>query len=102
MNTSYYGEIIALIVAFSWTATALFAETANKRLGSLPLKLIRMVLSWAFLSIMLWIATGTPYPMHASSKAWFWLALSGLVGPSLVCRSRSWRCNTPRPASPPR
>jgi drug/metabolite transporter (DMT)-like permease len=39
-----------------------------------------MVLSWAFLSVMLWIVTGAPYPMHASGKAWFWLALSGLVG----------------------
>ena len=80
MTTSYFGEIIALIVAFSWTATALFAEVASKRLGSLPLNLIRMVLSWAFLSVMLWIVTGAPYPMYASGKAWFWLALSGLVG----------------------
>ena len=80
MSTQYFGEIIALIVAFSWTATALFAETASKRLGSLPLNLIRMVLSWAFLSVMLWIVTGASYPMHASGKAWFWLALSGLVG----------------------
>ena len=80
MSTQYFGEIIALIVAFSWTATALFAETASKRLGSLPLNLIRMVLSWAFLSVILWIVTGAPYPMHASGKAWFWLALSGLVG----------------------
>ena len=80
MSTQYYGEIIALLVAVSWTATALFAEVASKRLGSLPLNLIRMVLSWAFLSVMLWIVTGAPYPMHASGKAWFWLALSGLVG----------------------
>ena len=80
MSTPYFGEIIALIVAFSWTATALFAETASKRLGSLPLNLIRMVLSWAFLSVILWVMTGAPYPMHASGKAWFWLALSGLVG----------------------
>jgi uncharacterized membrane protein len=80
MSTPYFGEIIALIVAFSWTATALFAETASKRLGSLPLNLIRMVLSWAFLSVMLWIVTGAPYPMHANGKAWFWLAMSGLVG----------------------
>ena len=29
---------------------------------------------------MLWIVTGTPYPLHANGKAWFWLALSGLVG----------------------
>lgn len=80
MVSSYYGEIIALIVAISWTATALFADVASHRLGSLPLNLIRMVLSWLFLSVMLWIVTGAPYPMYANDKAWFWLALSGLVG----------------------
>lgn len=80
MSTPYFGEIIALIVAFSWTATALFADVASHRLGSLPLNLVRMVLSWLFLSAMLWIVTGTPYPLHANGKAWFWLALSGLVG----------------------
>lgn len=80
MVSSYYGEIIALIVAISWTATALFADVASHRLGSLPLNLIRMVLSWLFLSAMLWIVTGAPYPLFASGKAWFWLALSGLVG----------------------
>ena len=65
MSTAYFGEIIALIVAISWTATALFAETASKRLGSLPLNLIRMVLSWAFLSVMLWIVTGAPSAFFA-------------------------------------
>lgn len=80
MATSYFGEIIALIVAVSWTATALFADVASHRLGSLPLNLIRMALSWLFLTAMLWMVTGAPYPLYASGKAWFWLALSGLVG----------------------
>ena len=80
MSTPYFGEIIALVVAISWTATALFADVASHRLGSLPLNLIRMVLSWLFLSVMLWVVTGAPYPLYASGKAWFWLALSGLVG----------------------
>ena len=80
MVSSYFGEIIALVVAISWTATALFADVASHRLGSLPLNLIRMVLSWLFLSVMLWIVTGAPYPLYANGKAWFWLALSGLVG----------------------
>jgi len=80
MSTPYFGEIVALIVAISWTATALFADVASHRLGSLPLNLIRMVLSWLFLSAMLWIVTGSPYPMYANKQAWFWLALSGLVG----------------------
>lgn len=76
----YIGEILSLTVALSWTATALFADVASRRMGSLPLNLIRMVLSLAMLSIMLWLTTGSPYPCFASRSAWFWLALSGAVG----------------------
>lgn len=76
----YFGEIIALIVAFSWTATALFADIASHRIGALPLNLIRMAMSLLFLAILLWAFTGAPYPQFADGKAWFWLALSGLVG----------------------
>ena len=76
----YFGEIIALIVAFSWTATALFADIASHRIGALPLNLIRMAMSLAFLAILLWVFTGAPYPRFADGRAWFWLALSGIVG----------------------
>ena len=76
----YFGEIIALIVAFSWTATALFADIASHRIGAVPLNLLRMAMSLVFLAALLWIFTGSPYPVHAGGKAWFWLGLSGLVG----------------------
>ena len=76
----YAGEIISLIVALSWTATALFADIASHRLGALPLNLIRMVLSLAMLGILLWVGIGGPYPVHADAATWFWLFLSGLVG----------------------
>lgn len=77
---SYLGEILSLVVAVSWTATALFAEVGSKRLGSLQLNVIRMVLSLTLLSITLWIFTGAPYPQYANGKAWFWLLMSGFVG----------------------
>ena len=76
----YFGEIIALVVAFSWTATALFADIASHRIGAVPLNLLRMAMSLVFLAALLWIFTGSPYPVHAGGKAWFWLGLSGLVG----------------------
>lgn len=66
----YLGEILSLSVALSWTATALFADVASKRLGALPLNLIRMVLSLIMLSIALWVATGSPYPVFANGSAW--------------------------------
>ena len=74
------GEILSLIVAVSWTATALFADIASHRIGSIPLNFIRMVLSLILLAALLWIVTGAPCPQFASPQAWVWLALSGLVG----------------------
>ncbi len=77
---AYLGEIISLVVAVSWTATALFADIASKRLGALQTNVIRMLLSMVFLSATLWIALGHPYPVFADSKTWIWLLLSGVVG----------------------
>ena len=79
----YLGELISLGVAFAWTATALFSEVASKRMGSLPLNVVRMVLSLSLLALTLWLTVGAPYPVMADGKTWLWLSLSGLVGYAL-------------------
>lgn len=76
----YTGEFISLTVAISWTATAMFAEVASKRMGSLPLNVLRMVLSLLMLCCMMWVMTGVPYPLYADADTWIWMALSGFVG----------------------
>lgn len=76
----YLGETISLVVAFSWTITALCSEVASKRLGALQLNVIRMLLSLCLLGATLWIFTGAPFPQYADGRAWFWLLMSGLVG----------------------
>ncbi len=76
----FIGETIALFVALSWTATALFAEVASKRMGSLPLNTLRMSMSLILLSSTLWLMMGTPWPRYADGDTWMWLALSGVVG----------------------
>ncbi len=77
---NYLGEIISLTVAVSWTITALFAEVGSKRLGSLQMNVIRMLLSLLMLGMTLWCFTGSPLPLYADGKAWFWLLMSGFVG----------------------
>lgn len=77
---NYFGEILSLGVAFSWTITALFSEVGSKRLGSLQLNVIRMCLSLLFLASTLWIFTGSPYPLYLNTQAVWWLCLSGFVG----------------------
>ena len=77
---AHLGEIISLVVAVSWTATALFADEASHRLGSLTVNVIRLVLGSVFLGLILWLTIGVPYPRYADGPTWLWLALSALVG----------------------
>ncbi len=74
------GEIISLVVAFSWTITALFANEASIRLGAMVVNVIRMVLATLFLALILWVTVGTPYPLYADGSAWFYLSLSAIIG----------------------
>lgn len=77
---NYIGEILSLFVAFSWTASALCADIASHKIGAQPLNLIKLGLSLIIIALLLTFVTGTPFPVGADSKTWFWLALSGLVG----------------------
>ena len=77
---NHLGEIISLIVAVSWTVTALFADKASHRLGSMSANVLRLSLAIVFLGVLLWVTVGHPYPVYASQQAWWWLALSALVG----------------------
>ena len=76
----YLGEIISLVVAILWTATALFANEASRRIGAMSTNLFRMVLSSILLAGLLWIVIGHPYPAFADGKTWLWMGLSALVG----------------------
>lgn len=76
----YFGEILSLGVAMSWTVTALFAETASKRLGALQLNVIRLALSFVMIGGTLWWFTGSFFPLYTDSETLIWLSLSGFVG----------------------
>lgn len=78
--SNYYGELAALFTSFLWTVTGLSFEVASRRIGSLAVNMIRLVLAFVFLSIFTWFSRGTPFPYDATGHAWFWLLISGLVG----------------------
>ena len=80
MIQSHYGEVAALMVAFFWSITALSFETASKKVGSLPVNIIRLVIGLAFLSVMNWMSRGLLLPTDASLHNWIWLSVSGLIG----------------------
>ena len=74
---TYLGEIISILVAVSWTASAIFSELASKKIGSLTLNVVRMSMSLFFLALILWLTVGKPYPVYADANTWLWLSLSG-------------------------
>lgn len=80
MIQSQIGEWAALWAAVCWTITAMSFERASKRVGSLPVNWIRLVMAFVFFSAYSWIFRGHPFPHDASSHAWIWLSLSGLIG----------------------
>ena len=77
---TYFGELISIGVAFSWTATALLSEFGSKRLGNLTLNVLRMLLALLFSLVLFGVVTGSPLPPGASAEAAGWMLLSGLVG----------------------
>jgi drug/metabolite transporter (DMT)-like permease len=78
--TSYSGEMAALSAALCWTITSMAFESAGKRVGSLQVNIIRLVLAFFFLSGMSFFANGNFFPFDATLSAWFWLTLSGVAG----------------------
>ncbi|HNT27823.1 MAG TPA: DMT family transporter [bacterium] len=76
----FLGEIAALATACCWVISSLSFQTAGRKVGSLPVNLIRIVLGFLFLSVYLTVVRGTPVPLDATPHAWGWLTLSGVAG----------------------
>jgi drug/metabolite transporter (DMT)-like permease len=77
---NHLGEFAALATAFFWTVTSLSFESASRRVGSLSVNIIRLVIGLTFLTIFNLVRRGMILPGDASLDNWIWLTLSGLVG----------------------
>jgi len=80
MLQTHYGEFAALLVAFFWSITALSFEAASRKVGSLSVNIIRLVIGLAFLTLLNIITRGLLLPTDASLHNWIWLSVSGLIG----------------------
>ncbi len=69
-----------MTTALCWTITALAFESAGRRVGSLAVNHIRLVIAFLILSAVCWLHRGLPLPTDATPHAWIWLSVSGLVG----------------------
>src|SRR5512133_232941 len=80
MISQHYGEFSALLVAFFWSITALAFESASRKVGSLPVNIIRLVIGFVFLSLLNLVIRGKALPVDASAHNWLWLSVSGFIG----------------------
>ena len=95
---TYIGECAALATALCWTMSTLAFEAAARRVGSMAVNLIRLVMAWVLLAIYGWVFRGMPVPMDAPGRTWLWMLLSGLAGFFLcdMCLFRAWVLMGPR------
>lgn len=78
--SQYLGEIAALFTAVFWTVTSLSFESAGKKIGSLQVNLIRLVVAFLIYGAVNYFRRGLIFPTDASTEQWLWLVASGLVG----------------------
>ncbi|SHI02850.1 DMT family transporter [Clostridium grantii] len=80
MFVTHLGEIIALATALCWTITSLSFESAGKKIGTMSLNFIRLIIGFILISLYCYFTRGLILPIDASLHNWTWLGLSGLVG----------------------
>ncbi len=80
MNIPYTGELIAFCTVLLWSVGSQFFEYAGKRIGSLSVNLIRLVVAFLLFCLTMWIVNGEVVPLGFPLRSWKWLLLSGLIG----------------------
>lgn len=80
MFANHIGEWASLFVAVCWTLTSLAFESAGKKVGSLSVNIIRLVMALVIIGLLSWVRKGMFVPMDAGGERWFWLSISGLIG----------------------
>ncbi|HUK63364.1 MAG TPA: DMT family transporter [Dongiaceae bacterium] len=77
---SHTGEFCALGTAVCWASGTNFFAAAGRRMGSVSLNRLRIVMAGLLLGLTLLVLHGSPWPHWASRPQIGWLALSGLLG----------------------
>jgi len=77
---SYTGQIAAVGAAVLWTASALFFTAACKRIGSVHVNLLRLLMALVFSMPFAWLMRGAALPIDATASQWLWLGISGAIG----------------------
>ena len=94
----YVGQLAALSTALLWAVCALSFEAAGRRIGSMTVNLVRLVMAWGMFAVYGLVMRGLALPTDATGEMWLWLGLSGLVGFFLgdLCLFRAFLLIGPR------
>jgi len=80
MFQSHLGEMAALACAICWTITSVAFEFAGKKVGSISVNLLRLVIAFLLVSIYNLFSRGMILPIDATGSTWLWLTFSGIIG----------------------
>lgn len=75
-----YGPYLAMGTAACWTVSAIAFESASRRVGSVPVNLIRLVVAFVLLMALNFFRLDHTLPTAATPLQWKYLLLSGLLG----------------------
>lgn len=76
----FVGESAALLTSVFWTASAIFFSWSARRIGSKSVNLARLGVALIAILILHALFQGAPFPVHAGTRRFLWLGLSGLIG----------------------
>jgi drug/metabolite transporter (DMT)-like permease len=74
------GEAAAILAAVCWSISALCWTSAGKRVGSLVVNTIRLIIALPIFVLFGQFVLGEALPVSAPLECWLWLSLSGAVG----------------------
>ncbi len=75
-----FGEIAALVTAFSWTAAAMIFESASKRAGVTAVNTLKVLFGTIYLAILALFLHNQIFPFNLPVKTWLFMSTSGIIG----------------------
>lgn len=80
LDIPFFGEIVATLTAVCWTVGVICFESAGRRVGSLAVNWLRLVIGLVYLALYGAIVHGEAFPLQVEPTNAGWLLASGLVG----------------------
>lgn len=74
------GPFFAICCTLCWAVTSVSFAYAGRRVGSLPVNVIRLIIAVLFFMGLSAFRFGAPWPVDATTHQWIWMSISGVIG----------------------